>query len=60
MRPINQSSFILTAQWYMWYRVRPTLETLGRTKSRDFILLNLEYTDLGTQEALKNVAVKRE
>lgn len=36
------------------------LETLGPTKSRDFILLSLEYTEPGTQEALKNVAVKRE
>lgn len=50
----------------MWYLhlhqgcVHPTLETLGLTKSRDFILLNLEYTDPGTQEALKNVAMKRE
>lgn len=40
--------------------MHPTLETLGPTKSRDFILLNLEDTEPGTQEALKNVAAKRE
>lgn len=32
----------------------------GLTKSRAFILFNLESTEPGTQEALKNVAVIRE